>query len=136
VFAVGADTVRAYVVPGHTAGSAAYLFRGVLFVGDAVTHTRAGGFAPARRGYSDDRRAAAALAPAAPGARAPRVHRARALRRVHAGVPARRGAVAARHENADVGAVGCTGEARRRAPHTCGRRSRSGPAAERASGLG
>jgi glyoxylase-like metal-dependent hydrolase (beta-lactamase superfamily II) len=60
VFAVGADTVRAYVVPGHTAGSAAYLFRGVLFVGDAVTHTRAGGFAPARRGYSDDRRAAAA----------------------------------------------------------------------------
>jgi glyoxylase-like metal-dependent hydrolase (beta-lactamase superfamily II) len=60
VFAFGADTLRAYLVPGHTAGSAAYLFRGVLFVGDAVTHTRAGGFAPARRGYSDDPRAAAA----------------------------------------------------------------------------
>jgi glyoxylase-like metal-dependent hydrolase (beta-lactamase superfamily II) len=59
-FAVGADTLRAYVVPGHTAGSAAYLFRGVLFVGDAVTYTRAGGFAPARRGYSDDARVAAA----------------------------------------------------------------------------
>jgi len=32
-FVVGADTVWAYSVPGHTAGSAAYLFRGVLFVG-------------------------------------------------------------------------------------------------------
>lgn len=53
-FAFGADTLRAFLVPGHTAGSAAYLFRGVLFVGDAVTHTRRGGFAPARRGYSDD----------------------------------------------------------------------------------
>lgn len=59
-FVFGPDTLRAYVVPGHTAGSAAYLFRGVLFVGDAMTHTRAGGFAPARRGYSDDPRAAKA----------------------------------------------------------------------------
>jgi glyoxylase-like metal-dependent hydrolase (beta-lactamase superfamily II) len=54
------DTLRAYVVPGHTVGSAVYLFRGVLFLGDAATHTRRGGFAPARRGYSDDPRAAAA----------------------------------------------------------------------------
>lgn len=60
MFVLGADTLRAYAVPGHTDGSAAYLFRGVLFVGDAVTYTRAGGFAPARRGYSDDVRAAAA----------------------------------------------------------------------------
>lgn len=60
VLALGADTLRAYVVPGHTVGSAAYLFRGVLFVGDAVTHTRVGGYAPARRGYSDDPRTAAA----------------------------------------------------------------------------
>jgi glyoxylase-like metal-dependent hydrolase (beta-lactamase superfamily II) len=59
-FAFGRDTLRAYVVPGHTPGSAVYLFRGVLFVGDAVTHTRAGGFAPARRRYSDDPQAAAA----------------------------------------------------------------------------
>lgn len=35
-FAFGRDTVRAFVVPGHTPGSAAYLFRDVLFVGDAV----------------------------------------------------------------------------------------------------
>jgi hypothetical protein len=36
-----------------------YLFRGILFLGDAATHTRWGGFAPARRGYSDDARVAA-----------------------------------------------------------------------------
>lgn len=53
-FIFGADTLFAYLVPGHTAGSAAYLFRGVLFVGDAATHTRWGGFGSARRGYSDD----------------------------------------------------------------------------------
>jgi len=53
-FAFGADTVFAYVVPGHTAGSAAYLHRGRLFLGDAATHTPWGGYAPARRGYSDD----------------------------------------------------------------------------------
>jgi glyoxylase-like metal-dependent hydrolase (beta-lactamase superfamily II) len=53
-FAFGRDTLHAYVVPGHTAGSAVYLFRGILFLGDAVTYTRWSGFAPARRGYSDD----------------------------------------------------------------------------------
>jgi hypothetical protein len=31
-----------------------------LFLGDAVTHSRWSGFAPARRGYSDDPGAAAA----------------------------------------------------------------------------
>lgn len=50
----GSDTVRAYLVPGHTAGSTAYLFRGVLFLGDAATYASQGGFAPAKRGYSDD----------------------------------------------------------------------------------
>jgi hydroxyacylglutathione hydrolase len=58
-FVFGADTLRAYIVPGHTAGSAVYLFRGILFLGDAATYTRRGGFAPARRGYSDDPRTAA-----------------------------------------------------------------------------
>ena len=57
---VGADTVRAYLVPGHTPGSVVYLFRGVLFAGDAVTWSRWGGFASAKRGFSDDPRAAAA----------------------------------------------------------------------------
>jgi hydroxyacylglutathione hydrolase len=54
VFAFGRDTLYAFVVPGHTAGSAVYLFRGVLFLGDAATYTPWGGFGSARRGYSDD----------------------------------------------------------------------------------
>ena len=54
------DTLYAFVVPGHTAGSTVYLFRGVLFLGDAATHTPWGGFGRARRGYSDDVRVAAA----------------------------------------------------------------------------
>jgi glyoxylase-like metal-dependent hydrolase (beta-lactamase superfamily II) len=53
----GNDTVRAFLVPGHTAGSTAYLARGVLFVGDAVSHGP-GGLRPARRGYSADVRLA------------------------------------------------------------------------------
>jgi glyoxylase-like metal-dependent hydrolase (beta-lactamase superfamily II) len=59
VFVFGADTLHAYVVPGHTAGSAVYLFRGILFLGDAATYTRWGGFAPAMRGFSDDPQTAA-----------------------------------------------------------------------------
>lgn len=53
-FAFGGDTLRAYLVPGHTDGSAAYLFRGQLFAGDAVARTLVSGFRPARAGYSDD----------------------------------------------------------------------------------
>lgn len=55
---LGADTVRAFRVPGHTAGSEAYLFRGVLFGGDAVSHTMSGALRSARAGYSDDVRGA------------------------------------------------------------------------------
>lgn len=58
-FVVGSDTVRAYLVPGHTPGSTIYLFRGVLFLGDAATYSLLGGFASAKRGYSDDARVAA-----------------------------------------------------------------------------
>jgi hydroxyacylglutathione hydrolase len=58
-FVIGADTLRAYPVAGHTAGTTVYLFRGVLFLGDAVTYSRRNGFAPAKRGFSDDTRAAA-----------------------------------------------------------------------------
>ena len=53
-FLLGADTLYAFRVPGHTIGSTAYLFRGVLFLGDAVTQNFWSGFAPARRGFSDD----------------------------------------------------------------------------------
>lgn len=58
-FVLGADTVRASVVPGHTAGSAVYLLRGILFLGDAATYSRLGGFAPAKPGFSDGARLAA-----------------------------------------------------------------------------
>lgn len=57
-FVFGTDTLYAFRAPGHTAGSAVYLLRGTLFLGDAVTYTRWGGFGPARRGFSDDRRTA------------------------------------------------------------------------------
>jgi len=53
-FVFGADTLFAFHVPGHTPGSSAYLFRGVLFVGDAVTWTPPVGFHGARRVFSDD----------------------------------------------------------------------------------
>lgn len=56
---VGADTLRAYLVPGHTSGAAVYLFRGVLFVGDAVSYSRFGGFRATRAAVSDDRKVAA-----------------------------------------------------------------------------
>ena len=54
MFVLGGDTLRAYLVPGHTPGSAVYLFRGVLFLGDAATRRLRGGFAPAKPIFSDD----------------------------------------------------------------------------------
>ncbi len=36
VVMVGATPVRVYAVPGHTAGSAAYLINGLLFIGDSA----------------------------------------------------------------------------------------------------
>lgn len=57
-FVIGGDTLRAYQVAGHTPGSAVYVFRGILFLGDAVTYSWWSGFAPARRGYSADTRGA------------------------------------------------------------------------------
>ena len=62
-FLFGHDTLHAYLVPGHTPGSVVYLFRGVLFVGDAMTYSRRTGFATAKRGFSDDpERGASSLA--------------------------------------------------------------------------
>lgn len=52
--AFGADTVRAFVVPGHTRGSAAYLFRGVLFIGDAAGASGLTGLGPPTAIYSHD----------------------------------------------------------------------------------
>jgi glyoxylase-like metal-dependent hydrolase (beta-lactamase superfamily II) len=53
IFVLGSDTLRAYPVPGHTPGSMAYLFRGVLFVGDAAYKGKIRDFQGARREFSD-----------------------------------------------------------------------------------
>lgn len=53
-FVFGSDTLRAFLVPGHTRGSAAYLFEGVLFAGDALARPPRRGFRSALPGYSDD----------------------------------------------------------------------------------
>lgn len=54
MFVIGTDTLRAYTVAGHTAGTTVYLFRGILFLGDAVTYSRRRGFGPAKPRVSDD----------------------------------------------------------------------------------
>jgi glyoxylase-like metal-dependent hydrolase (beta-lactamase superfamily II) len=51
--ALGRDTVFAFPIPGHTAGSTAYLFRGILFGGDAINWRPGSGFQGARREFSD-----------------------------------------------------------------------------------
>lgn len=50
---LGRDTVFAFPVPGHTAGSTAYLFRGILFGGDAINWRPGSGFQGARPEFSD-----------------------------------------------------------------------------------
>jgi glyoxylase-like metal-dependent hydrolase (beta-lactamase superfamily II) len=46
--------IRVFAVPGHTKGSAAFLARGVLFMGDSAEATSEGAMAPAKRLTSDD----------------------------------------------------------------------------------
>lgn len=53
-FAFGSDTVRAYLVPGHTEGSAAYLFRGIVFAGDALSYTAGFGFTHTKGVFTAD----------------------------------------------------------------------------------
>jgi glyoxylase-like metal-dependent hydrolase (beta-lactamase superfamily II) len=50
---LGADTVFAFLIPGHTPGSTAYLFRGILFGGDAINWRPGSGFQGARPEFSD-----------------------------------------------------------------------------------
>ena len=55
----GRDTVRAFALPGHTVGTVAWLLGDVLLVGDGASHApTTGRLSPARRGFSDDARAA------------------------------------------------------------------------------
>jgi glyoxylase-like metal-dependent hydrolase (beta-lactamase superfamily II) len=50
---VGDRTVRVFAIPGHTAGSAAYLVDGVLFLGDSAGSSPAGKILPAPWLFSD-----------------------------------------------------------------------------------
>ena len=52
---VGEVTVKAFAVPGHTAGSMMYLANGVLFVGDAANGGADGHIEAPPRPFSDDR---------------------------------------------------------------------------------
>jgi glyoxylase-like metal-dependent hydrolase (beta-lactamase superfamily II) len=52
---VGARRVHVYAVPGHTAGSAAYLVDGVVFLGDSGAVTKEKRIAPAPWAFTDDR---------------------------------------------------------------------------------
>jgi glyoxylase-like metal-dependent hydrolase (beta-lactamase superfamily II) len=54
MFVLGRDTLFAFPIPGHTPGSTAYLFRGILFGGDAINWRPWTGFAGARPEFSDD----------------------------------------------------------------------------------
>jgi glyoxylase-like metal-dependent hydrolase (beta-lactamase superfamily II) len=51
---VGNMHVTAYALPGHTAGSAAYLADGVLFFGDGASADKHGKITPAKYLFSDD----------------------------------------------------------------------------------
>lgn len=51
---IGNITVSAYLIPGHTDGSAAYLVAGTLYLGDSADGGRAGQLLPAKRFVSKD----------------------------------------------------------------------------------
>jgi glyoxylase-like metal-dependent hydrolase (beta-lactamase superfamily II) len=56
-FAFGADTVWAFLVPGHTSGSTAYLYRRVLFAGDAISRPYHTGYGQGMGIFTADREA-------------------------------------------------------------------------------
>jgi glyoxylase-like metal-dependent hydrolase (beta-lactamase superfamily II) len=51
---VGDLAIRVFALPGHTGGSAAYLVRGLLFLGDSADATKEGTLVPARWPVTDD----------------------------------------------------------------------------------
>jgi glyoxylase-like metal-dependent hydrolase (beta-lactamase superfamily II) len=53
-FQVGSVTVSAYLIPGHTDGSAAYLAAGTLYMGDSADAKKDGSLLPAKRFLSDN----------------------------------------------------------------------------------
>jgi glyoxylase-like metal-dependent hydrolase (beta-lactamase superfamily II) len=53
-FQRGNVLVTAYLIPGHTDGSAAYLAAGTLYLGDSADSGKDGSLLPAKRFLSDD----------------------------------------------------------------------------------
>lgn len=53
IIPLGRDTVHVFGLPGHTAGSVAYVFRGILFGGDAINWRPGQGFQGTRPEFSD-----------------------------------------------------------------------------------
>jgi glyoxylase-like metal-dependent hydrolase (beta-lactamase superfamily II) len=51
---LGGRTIRVFAIPGHTAGSAAYLVDGVLFLGDSAGSSKDGKVLPAPWAFSED----------------------------------------------------------------------------------
>jgi glyoxylase-like metal-dependent hydrolase (beta-lactamase superfamily II) len=51
---LGSGSIRVFAIPGHTAGSAAYLANGVLFLGDSAGSSKEGKVLPAPWVFSDD----------------------------------------------------------------------------------
>jgi glyoxylase-like metal-dependent hydrolase (beta-lactamase superfamily II) len=51
---VGPLAVRVFALPGHTRGSAAYLVKGVLFLGDSADATKDGALVPAKWPVTED----------------------------------------------------------------------------------
>jgi glyoxylase-like metal-dependent hydrolase (beta-lactamase superfamily II) len=51
---LGDKRVRVFAVPGHTAGSAAYVVNGVIFLGDSAGASKDGKILPAPWAFSDD----------------------------------------------------------------------------------
>jgi len=51
---VDGEPIDAILLPGHTPGSAAYLFRGMLFTGDSLFRSRSHGLSAANPMFTDD----------------------------------------------------------------------------------
>jgi glyoxylase-like metal-dependent hydrolase (beta-lactamase superfamily II) len=82
---VGGATIRAFALPGHTAGSGAFLVNGVLLLGDAASATSEGGVRGAEWIFSSDRGGSNAALVELAGRLEPEVAEVRALAFSHSG---------------------------------------------------
>ena len=82
---VGDVVVTAYALPGHTAGSAAYLADGVLFLGDGAAANKNGKLTPAKYLFSDDQAQANASLVALARKLEPRAAEVKTLELAHTG---------------------------------------------------